>query len=302
MEYIEGTLISSMCDYSFGDQASIICNIDGGFMKEANVDNIDFFKIVDSIDGIITLFIDNIRLYNRKIILSNAVDQKWINSLMDRNDLLNLCSLFPKKKFIIFTGLEDTPIDDYIKVPSNVHVYAVNAIYNNDRVHPFPYGLQRKLNRDDNRIDIIKNIDKNITPSKLLYVNHSNTNSSRVGINDIFRHNSWSSVNECRVDYKTFLNDILHHKFVICPIGNAIDCHRNWETLYLKRVPVMLRNDYLEKLFVDFPVLFVDEYEDVDEELLNNNNHLYEEALVMDMNRLDRKYLFNEIIKKHDTM
>ena len=56
---------------------------------------------------------------------------------MARSDLLDLCGNFPQMKFIIFTNLEDTPIDDFIldKIPENVAcISAVNAITHNDKV------------------------------------------------------------------------------------------------------------------------------------------------------------------------
>ena len=55
---------------------------------------------------------------------------------MSRSDLLDLCANFPQMKFIIFTNLEDTPIDDFIlnKIPENVAcISAVNAITHNDK-------------------------------------------------------------------------------------------------------------------------------------------------------------------------
>ena len=72
-------------------------------------------------------------------------------------------------KFIIFTGHEDTPIDDVIKykIPTNViKIYAVNAIYNNEIVTPFPYGIQRKLTPTDNKEELLLNVMKeDIIPS-----------------------------------------------------------------------------------------------------------------------------------------
>ena len=68
MVLIESTNLSDMCDYTFGDQSSMINNVFGGFMKDANRSNNEFIKkyeiIRDSGKGYMTLFIDNIRLYN----------------------------------------------------------------------------------------------------------------------------------------------------------------------------------------------------------------------------------------------
>ena len=304
---IEGVKLSELCDYSFGDQASIICNIHGGYMNPANSSNIEFLTLVDKISrdrSYMTLFIDNIRLYKRIITLSNTHDQNWVNNLMNESDLLNLCSSIPNMNFIIFTNLEDTPIDSQIegKIPKNVlSINAVNAVYHNDKVIPFPYGIQRKLNPSDSRIITIeKSIDLQINPSNLLYVNHSvNTNpAERNGINEIFNNKKWANVDNSRLGYDQFLMKIKDHKFMICPIGNAIDCHRNWEVIYLRRVPIMKKNDYLQYLFRDLPVLFVDNYSDVTEDLLVESEYLYQLALNMDMNRLNLIEIFNRIIKE----
>ena len=306
MQLIEGVSLSNMCDYSFGDQASIICGVYGGFMKPANATNIEFisklFEISNQRDYM-TLFIDNIRLYKRKLEL-NPIVQKWVDDLMDQNDLLVLCSKFPKMKFIIFTNLEDTSIDSSIegKIPENViSIHAVNAIYNNNKIIPLPYGVQRKFNPDDNRVDIMLNkMNSSIIPNKLLYINHNvGTNSDeRGGINELFIDKSWATVDCSRIDYNSFLSKIEEHKFMICPIGAAIDCHRNWEVLYMRRVPIMKNNDYLEKLFKGFPVLFVKSYSDITEELLIKNEDLYLKALDMNLEELDLDVLFQKCLKK----
>jgi hypothetical protein len=305
---IEGVRLSEMCDYSFGDQSSVICGVYGGYMKSANMSNIEFINRLNNISverNYMTLFIDNIRLYNRNIVLSNASDQQWVNNLMSDSDLLTLCSNFPNMNFIIFTNLEDTPIDFQIesKIPNNVlSIHAINAIYHNDKVVPFPYGVQRKLNPGDNRVDtLVKSMSVNFDTNNLLYVNH-NINTNRVersGIDELFVGKRWASVDSSRLGYDQFLAKIKNHKFMICPIGNAIDCHRNWEVLYLRRVPVMKKNNYLECLFKDFPVLFVEEYSDITEKLLIESNSIYQEALNMDMNKLNLVEIFNRIIKEN---
>jgi hypothetical protein len=305
IKLIEGTEVAKLCDYSFGDQTSIICNIPGAKVKEANLKNQDFIdevKQVSKIRNFMTVFIDNIRLYKRDIV-SNTESKIWIDSIMERDNLLNLCSEFSEIKFVIFTNLDDTPIDAHIqrKIPNNVlGIYAVNAIFNNEKVFPFPYGIQRRLWFGDIRKEmLLSNMHHHASPEKLLYINHSiHTNpSERSGIKELFYNKPWATVVDTKLRYNKFLSDIKNHKFVICPIGNAIDCHRNWEVLYMRRVPVMTKNEYLEKLFIDLPVLFVNQFSDLTEELLNNSEFLYQKALSFDMDRLDLKKLFNKSIQ-----
>ena len=91
MELIEGVALSELCDYSFGDQSGQWGNIYTSFMKDANFLNVEFatkvFEIKKERDYM-TLFIDNIRLYKRPIKEVKPEDEKYVNSLMSRSDLL----------------------------------------------------------------------------------------------------------------------------------------------------------------------------------------------------------------------
>ncbi len=309
MELIEGVALSELCDYSFGDQSGQWGNIYTSFMKDANLLNTEFaskaFEIKKKRDYM-TLFIDNIRLYKRPIEEVKPEDKEYVNSLMDRNDLLSLCRHYEGMKFIIFTNLEDTPIDGFIHrlIPENVLcIAAINAVAHGDQVIPAPYGVQRRMTPDDDRIERLGSAMRaNVGPSmfKLLYVNHNDSaHEDRVGLKDMFRGEEWSTVQDERVDYYNFLLNLAKHKFILCPRGNAIDCHRNWEVLYMRRVPVMRTDTYLMDLFYDYPVLWVHDYADVTQDLLKDNNHLYEEAQEMDLTPLTLHGFFDNIVNKY---
>ena len=308
MELIEGVALARLCDYSFGDQGGQWGNIYTSFMKDANLTNIEFvsklFDIKKNRDYM-TLFIDNIRLYKRHIVEVKDADRAIVESLMEKSDLLKLCSNFPDMKFIIFTNLEDTPTDEYIfdAIPENVLcISAVNAVAHGGKVIPAPYGLQRKITPNDNRIEEIMKYMKNIpsNPSGLLYVSHNEgSNIERIGIKELFYNKEWVEVHNKRVPYSVFLYNLSQSKFMICPRGNAIDCHRNWEVIYMRRVPIMKRHPYLEVLFKDYPVLFVDSYFDITKELLIKNDNLYQQSQTMDLSELTLPYFYDKIVNKY---
>ena len=309
MELIEGVALSELCDYSFGDQSGQWGSIYTSFMKDANLLNTEFVTKVFDIKkerDYMTLFIDNIRLYKRDIKEVKPEDKAYVDSLMDTSDLLDLCSRFHEMKFIIFTNLEDTPTDEYIfdAIPDNVLcVAAINAVSFGGKVVPAPYGIQRRMTPQDDHIERLENAMKTVvsaSESKLLYVNHNdNSHPERLGIKDLFRDEYWANVDEKRVDYYHFLLNLANHKFIVCPRGNAIDCHRNWEVLYMRRVPVMKRHPYLEELFKDYPVLFVDKYSDITKDLLLENEHLFQQAQKMDLKGLTLRGFFDNIINKY---
>ena len=309
MELIEGVALSELCDYSFGDQSGQWGSIYTSFMKDANFLNVEFAtKVFDVMKtrNYMTVFIDNIRLYKRKIASVKPEDENYVNALMSRSDLLELCSTFTQMKFIIFTNLEDTPIDNHIvnKIPPNVLcISAVNAITNGNKIIPAPYGVQRRMSPSDDRIEQLKEWmehDAIDNPPSLLYVSHNEgSNPERMGIKSLFYDKPWAAVNNERVPYHMFLSTLSNSKFMICPIGNAIDCHRNWEVLYMRRVPVMKRHPYLEKLFENYPVLFVDKYSDVTKDLLIENDHLFQQALEMNLSDLTLPKFFDNIIHRY---
>ena len=303
MELIEGVALSKLCDYSFGDQSGQWGNIYTSFMKDANLLNTEFVSKVFEISkerNYMTLFVDNIRLYKREIEEVKPEDKAYVDSLMETSDVLQLCNHFEGMKFIVFTNLEDTPIDHHIHVPENVLcVSAVNAVAHGGKVLPAPYGVQRRMTPSDRRIEDLQEAMENLPDAtKLLYVNHNDSShEDRVGLKDMFR--DWATVQDTRVDYPNFLSNLAQHKFVLCPRGNAIDCHRNWEVLYMRRVPVMLTYPYLLDLFQDYPVLWVSGYEDITEDMLELNNHLYEEAQEMDLTPLTLHGFFDRIVNKY---
>ena len=305
MKLIEGVALSELCDYSFGDQSGQWGSIYTSFMKDANFLNTEFatkvFEVMQERDYM-TVFIDNIRLYKRNIPSTKPQDRDYVNALMARSDLLDLCSNFTQMKFIIFTNLEDTPIDDQIRVPDNVLcISAVNAIAYGDKVIPAPYGVQRRMNQSDDRIEKLIEYMEHVpsNPRGLLYVSHNeSSNAKRLGIKNLFYDKDWAEVNEQRVPYNVFLYNLSGSKFMICPVGNAIDCHRNWEVLYMRRVPVMTRDPYLEELYKDYPVLFVDDFSQVTKELLIENDDLFQRAQTMDLSGLTLPTFFDRIVEK----
>ncbi len=317
MTLLEPTFIRDIVDYSFGDQSgeNVVPN---WHMKPANINNKEFIakyrELLDSGVKYMTLFIDNIRLYRRDNVQYTELEetQPHIKEMKDKrvellhkdSDLLELCSILADMNFIIFSAFEDTPIDEQIfsKIPSNVKaIYASNAITFGGKVIPFPYGLQRKMHDKDNRLQLISALIKDKTqPTKLLYLNHTiyKGKTARENINQLFFHKDFATVELGRLSYEQYYAKIKDHKFMICPSGNAkgSECHRDWEVLYMRRVPVCKRTPYLEKMFEGFPVLFVNEWSDVTEELLVANNHLYEMAQKMDMSALDLKVILKRIL------
>jgi hypothetical protein len=302
---LDSDALQAKCDYSFGDHSGVIGRVPGAYMKKANNKNTEFVEAVQKhAGGVMTLFIDNVRLYRRPLPFHDWLKMKpigpsaakWLEQFADE-DLLELCSEFPEQQFIIFTALEDNPLDERIegRIPENVlAIHAANAVYFGGKVHPYPHGLERRMYPGHNHQTILRlMLLEERAPEKLLYVNHRNDTGARGSLYSLFSGKPWATVSP-RTDYYRYLSGIQNAKFVLCPSGNGIESARNWETLYLRRVPVFKRHPYLEEMFKDFPALFVDDYTEVTEELLKNNEHLYDEAQKTDMDKLSLDSVFSK--------
>ena len=64
----------------------------------------------------------------------------------------------------------------------------------------------------------------------------------------------------------------------------------------------MIKSEYLQEIFKEFPVLMVDDFSEVTEDLLKENDHLFQEAQKIDLKKLDIKLFFDKIIDETDTI
>ena len=67
---------------------------------------------------------------------------------------------------------------------------------------------------------------------------------------------------------EVFWNTIIKYKFIICPAGNGLDTHRLWEALFLGSVTIVQKTG-LDPLMKEFPVIIIDNFNDITEENLN---------------------------------
>ena len=90
------------------------------------------------------------------------------------------------------------------------------------------------------------------------------------------RADAYRSIPKDLIDYEpTQVSRIISHThqmnyaFVASPYGGGIDCHRTWEALILGCIPIVTSND-MDPLFNDLPVLIINKWSDITEELLQS--------------------------------
>lgn len=184
------------------------------------------------------------------------------------------------KDVIIITHNSDITLDTNIidKIPENViRVWSQN--YNgikNDKIKPLPIGLERKRWFPEQNKQIIigeyselDNIDKEYN----VYMNFNiKTNSERKTWHDTLKDKDFV-VTEMKGNgggFLNYINKMIKSKFVLSPPGNGIDCHRNWESLYIGTIPIIKRSNFSSDIFSGLPVLLIDDIEEIDTVKLND--------------------------------
>ena len=92
------------------------------------------------------------------------------------------------------------------------------------------------------------------------------------------------------VSYRSFLQEILRHKFVLCPEGNGLDTHRQCETLYLGRIPVVTRSAAIEA-FASLPMVILESWSELSCEVLENYEQRFRQGkIAYDLEKLCMSY------------
>ncbi len=227
--------------------------------------------------------------------LPNTLD---ISRLKDKNtifttpfyakELFNVIRHLPQK-FVIITHNGDNFVGndgvgymdgkghhirtDYFTIPDNViKWYATNVNTAHPKVEAIPSGLENdkwnKEKRKKERMVETLQLPKNIR--NLVYMDHSTTWNigERVKLYDILGNKPWVTALRLGANFERFLDNVYNHKFVICPRGNGIATHREWETLYMGTIPIQ-KKDLNNRFFTELPICFVNEWEEITEDFLN---------------------------------
>lgn len=166
--------------------------------------------------------------------------------------------------------------------------YGQNINTKNDGdIISLPIGLERphwskkshgKIGHKHNKI--FEYSQKTLPKNKLCYINFNiKTNrNKRAWIIPFFQKHKWCTIRlggwTGSLDH--YFKDCLSSHYILCPSGNGIDCHRNWEMLYLGVTAVMENSYFHQKIFGNMNVLLVDSFKELNKELFMKKINSFE--------------------------
>ena len=248
--FIDGDYFESQADFSFGDMYSTNCT-------DPNYENLSIIfsqhdepKIFIETHRLGVLFRELVNFQNRncKIILHNS-DATFGSEL-----LYNIPNNVRK---IWCQNYNFTETSRIISLPIGL-----------ERIRWFPEQKKQEL--------LLQKVHEPIMRDNLIYMNFNiSTSPYRKQVYDKLINRPF--INTEMVgnggDYNNYLNNLKKHKFVVSPPGNGIDCHRNWEALYLGCIPVIINTHFSQNVYSKNKVLIVNDFDELTEELLEKKYH-----------------------------
>jgi|694.fasta_scaffold90076_3 hypothetical protein len=220
---------------------------------------------------------------------------------------------YPRVAKIWVTGHSDYEISYDIFNKYNEfcsHWFATNKNVLNPKIHSIPLGICADC--DDSSVHpILGNKEQMIEVMKLpkrsktlAYMNFrvENYPAERQQVYELFKDTPWTKTDECvhTTDMRrNYLQEIRDSKFVFCPRGNGIDTHRMWEALYLGSIPIVKKYVAFHE-FTDLPILFIDDWSDINETFLNQEYERITNINTWNMDKLKFGYWAN-LINNIDT-
>ena len=201
-------------------------------------------------------------IYVNNDLIKSAIKQDHIES-----GPVDLYSMLEKMKnpFSLVLHCNDSPVEKedlrYFNIPNCKKIYAQNVLVKDDRVIPLPIGLGNSC-WPYGDLGTFESIEIPCTKTKEIFFNFT----VEGGCRDVKRPDCFKRCKELGLVWSEltnqleYLNKLKDHKFIISPEGNGVDCHRTWEALYLKTIPIVDRSLVTEYFSQYFPMVLVNDW------------------------------------------
>ncbi len=199
-----------------------------------------------------------------------------VKELYDRLNYFN-------NEFILISGNSDENIinnEIYNKIANHQKIkiwYAQNLAFEHPKIKLLPIGIANTQWEHGNIKELDRIIKINNNKTEEIYFQfqiNTNKNKREICYNKLYNRIKFLDYNRPVKNWER----LSKYKFCICPEGNGYDSHRLWECYYLKVVPIVERNDFINILEkqIDLPLIVLEKWEDIFKQELKYENYNFE--------------------------
>jgi len=240
---LTGEKIQLRCDYFIGTEQdvkynpviySVIRNND----RWINIYNYNSYKF------------ENVKI-NAKVFVYTYILEKHLDSLVDI--LKNF-----KEYTLYFHNSDGNFLRSHyevLNVPECKKIYSQNNTV--QEVITLPIGIANAQWPHGNQQAVWEILNENIPKTKEIFFNFSMTIPLRERCKEeLVPFLEWVPT----TDYITYLRTLAQYKYCICIEGNGLDTHRFWECLYLKVIPICVKNEWTNVTKDIFPMILLESW------------------------------------------
>jgi hypothetical protein len=171
----------------------------------------------------------------------------------------------PSYSFKLITHNSDFPINyhhlKYLENENLISWFAQNVNFKHKKLFSIPIGIANEIWQHGDESVILDVMNTEFKKNNLIYCNFDvRTN--------FFERNKciqWMSNNSLdnseRKEFKIYLQELKNSFFCLSPNGNGIDCHKTWESMYLKTIPIVTKSINID-FYKDYPIFLIDSWEE----------------------------------------
>jgi hypothetical protein len=242
-ELISGDRIVSLCDFILLTQDI--------YHYHQNLEHfIDINKII-IVKNFQTVDINSLNKYFKEL-RKNTIKLFIYTHILDHFIEYILPKLDKTLSYVIYLHNSDHEVTQkHIEVLTNYdcieNIYAQNISFYHSKVQLLPIGIANSMFKHGDLLSIYKTMSETYykIKHKGLYINiNPATYPYRHTVLQEIKQRPNDFVISSGKPYKDYLEELSQHRFCLCVRGNGIACHREWESLYLGVIPVIINNQY----------------------------------------------------------
>jgi hypothetical protein len=147
-----------------------------------------------------------------------------------------------------------------------IHWFGQNILINSPKISPIPIGLSNFHYKGRDYLSELSKLSLLDCKKNGLVLScfSEETSAKRQTIKEELKKYHVVRTFE-QLKQEDYLKTISEYKFIASPEGNGIDCHRTWEAMYLKSIPIVERNvttEYFEK--IGLPIVLINDWKELE--------------------------------------
>lgn len=197
--------------------------------------------------------------------------------------------------FVLMTHNSDYEINSkyerYLNEGKIKRWYSQNVSFEHAKLISVPIGVANSQWEHGNLELLDKIRNENLPKTNLVYKNFDVKTSigRRLGVLERTQHIPLTRGRS----QEEYLKDIATSKFNICPMGNGIDTHRMWESIYLGSIPIV-QDCVNNRQYSELPILITNGWKDITVEFLEKKHEeMFKKSY--DYKKADLEYWRQEI-------